>query len=486
MLALRDYQEAAKADALAFFKGAKRGDRRLYSSPTGTGKSVIELAVAQAVDAWIVTPKIEIIKGMLEKLGICTDGWDEGSLLEVAWALKISTPVRLRNRLAAGPLGIKALVVDEAHHDTASTYQEIALLTARCPAVGYTATAFRGTADGTRALREAWGEPVAVLTWREAADLGHINVPSMRTVPLTDDDLAEVRGGELVARDLEEQLLPVIDDAARLLIGHEDMPTMVAVPTCACAQAFYEACCDIRIATDVVVGTTPFAARQRAFEQCLACRSVLVQIAVVSEGVDLPVRRLVDLSPTLSPVRWVQQLGRITRPGSRAEYVCANRNLMRHAYALDGVVPRKAVLEAQEAYGGESRYAGRRAIGLETLGRLRPSELRLRDGMVAHMYCIERLEGLYTHEYVVFLHPVLAPMWAERVRRKGTGEYGRWQRCEAPETTGFASAPARRISEKQAAWWRRSAGHFGLDPETEPTTRTFAALPALVDTRYKL
>ena len=70
---LRPCQEAAVQDALAFLASAKPGDKKLYAAPTGSGKSIIELAVQrQAPYAWLVTPKVEIIMGMMNKLDIST------------------------------------------------------------------------------------------------------------------------------------------------------------------------------------------------------------------------------------------------------------------------------------------------------------------------------------------------------------------------------------------------------------------------------
>src|SRR5262249_51653183 len=60
---LRDYQQAAVRDAIAFLNAG--GERRCYAAPTGSGKSVIELAVLDAFPGGVlVTPRLEIIAGM--------------------------------------------------------------------------------------------------------------------------------------------------------------------------------------------------------------------------------------------------------------------------------------------------------------------------------------------------------------------------------------------------------------------------------------
>jgi superfamily II DNA or RNA helicase len=68
---LYDYQRVAVADAEAFLKSAPRGGRRLYCSPTGSGKGIIEVELLRRLGSscLLVTPRIEIIHGLLDKLG---------------------------------------------------------------------------------------------------------------------------------------------------------------------------------------------------------------------------------------------------------------------------------------------------------------------------------------------------------------------------------------------------------------------------------
>src|SRR5262249_39773823 len=134
-----------------------------------------------------------------------------------------------------------------------------------------------------------------------------------------------------------------------------DRPTMLALPSVETAAGCLHALAAAGLPAALVTGETSQAARQEAFTATVAREQVLIQIGVVSEGVDLLLRRLVDPLPTLSPVRWVQLLGRITRPvppGEAApEYWGCCRNLERHAYLLEGLVPLPALAQAQAAFG---------------------------------------------------------------------------------------------------------------------------------------
>src|SRR5688572_2137434 len=88
------FQQVGIDHALQFLNSAKPGDRVSYASPTGTGKSVVELFVQLGgpEGTWIVTPREEIVVGMMDKLGGDAD----------PLAHRITTPIRLRNLLLRG------------------------------------------------------------------------------------------------------------------------------------------------------------------------------------------------------------------------------------------------------------------------------------------------------------------------------------------------------------------------------------------------
>ncbi len=493
------YQSVAIEDAAAFLRSAKPGERRLYASPTGTGKSYVELAVQRRVaGSWIVTPREEIGFDMLRKQHIDPSA----PAMHVA---RICTPIVLRNRLLAGEWEAPAaLIIDEAHHHSAETYQTLDLLCGLAPAVGFTATPYRGTPRQTAAFRRAWGEPAWIVTYPEAIDLGVLSMPACRVVPLVDDDVVTITNGQFEIESVEDATRSRLDDAAHLLAPYFngrvwDRPTMVSLPSRALANAFATACILAGLpggAVAVVTGETPRYDRQRIFAETVARRVALVQIQVVSEGVDLPIRRMLDLHPMLSPVEWLQSFGRITRPVAAGEpppeYVCCNRNLMRHAYLLEGCLPPEIVAAGDKLFGGPSKRLAARALGLETLGRFAGVEVPLADGTTGVCYNVSACEGATTRQYVCVVHPLRAePFWATRVNQRTDDpmkpHYGRWQRCGPPDDlSGFASIPPSPLSDKQKAWWKRDARRRGLDPDAKVTRKNFGVLPVLTDTRASL
>src|SRR5688572_8078187 len=173
---LRPYQETAVNVGCEFFRGANPEDNLLLASPTGTGKTYIQLAIWKLfADCWIITPRVEIIYGMLNKLGIATDDADTDAMDQLAYDLRITTPIKLRNRLLAGAMRTPPgrLIIDEAHHDTAKTYAQIRLML-DAPALGMTATPYRGTPKSTAEFLALWGEPEWIITYPQAHAMGYL------------------------------------------------------------------------------------------------------------------------------------------------------------------------------------------------------------------------------------------------------------------------------------------------------------------------
>jgi superfamily II DNA or RNA helicase len=494
MLIPRDYQQETADDAITFLRSAQPGEKRMYAAPTGTGKSIPALLVLQALPgAILVAPRVEIIRDMLSKLGVnLTAEVSEDAVIATAESIGIVTPITLRNRLIAGEMSApQYLIIDEGHHDIATTYQQIALLCGDCPAIAFTATPYRATPRTTQALRKIWGEPRWMITLPDAVRRGFLAFPRCEVWPLIDDDLITVENGELVAEQVCAAVACRVDHIACRVAEYFDRsprpnvwdrPTMFAMPSRDLCGQMQSALRRLELPSVVVTGETPYRERQKAFAACIDRSAALIQVYVVSEGVDLPIRRLIDCSPCISPVRWMQQLGRITRPtANQPHYIATNRNLLRHAYLLEGLLPRSVYVEAEIAFGGPGKRAAQRAIGLEALGRLKGAELPLANGGKALMYAVADVTDGKITEYTVICHPLRSDiLWATRRRISGSEEYGKWSRCDPPPNLeGFASVSASPLSEKQEAWWKRAAKRHGLDSEAEITRKQFQALPVL-------
>jgi superfamily II DNA or RNA helicase len=511
---LRDYQNAFIGDVLKQIDNAGDNPSFLYAAPTGSGKSLMILTLHSFLpDNVVVTPRLEIVAGMLRQCGIDVSTWSTDKLAAEALEYRITTPLRLRNMLAAGTLPFRptSIIWDEAHHRSADSYQDIrAYLGSGLLEVGLTASPFRGTPKGTEEFLAAWDSLTWILTYPQAAERGVIAVPRCEIWPLVDDDTIDVVNGEFVVSAAEGAAMSVVADVvlrcqqfhrARfappndrgddVVIGSQwDRPTIFAVSTTDTARQLAAALRNAALPAVAVTQDTPRQERAAVFAACERAEVAIVQIDVVSEGVDLKLRRLIDLRPTLSPVKWLQQIGRICRPTPAGEpppeYICCCRNLERHCYLYDGLIPPAAVATAQQAFERPSARAGMRAVGVEGMGRFAAAQLPLADGTTGTMYNLTAVEGFRRTEYAVLLHPCSSqPLYATRENTKtaeGNVAWGKWQLAEKlPDLRGFQSAPPKTLSDKQRAWHARSAARYGLDPNGDINRRNFAALPILAD-----
>lgn len=512
---LRDYQEETVAFAVDQVVGKVPNEnglpRTLFQAPTGTGKGTIELALlkelrlGRGIDAAILTPSLGILRGFLERCGATPEELEQGEdkLAAMGEAIGIHTPIRYRNQVLKGTrTSADVFICDEAHHQTDSG-EVSGLLFAISPEatwVGFSATTYRGTPRGTRELLAAWGEPYRILSIPDAVRRGFCSLPRMRVQPLTDDDRIEVRNGQFVAASVDKEIGSRIRETALVAYREWQGPSKgkgQPTPTCLVVPST-----DVAWLVTDVTRTSPVpylflgqhstsADRMRAFEECRAGRAILVVIKVLSEGVDTPwLRAMVDASPTLSPVEWTQRVGRIMRPGTeRPRYVCTCRNLERHAYVMEGAIPRQVVAEAQQAFPEPTNRAAHRAFGLESLKKFKQIDVPLMGGLRSHAWVLYSVDEETAKEtqYVAILHPTKAETITARrqnvVEADGTRGYGHWEKCDVPDDlVGFATAPFRKgCSDKQKQWWRTDAANYGLDPGAADsiTARQFFVLPAL-------
>ena len=514
---LRGYQEAVVADAFSHLREIGSEDpptRTLYASPTGTGKGTIQLALlkelrALGVNAWIVTPSLEVLRGYVDRCGgNSAEVTSADALAHLGQQIYVTTPTRLQNRVLAGTRGMPSVViVDEVHHavETNSVSGTLFALAPNADWIGFTATPYRGTPKGCAQLRADWGEPIVVLTIPEAVEQGYMALPTFEVVPLVDDDQITFRNGRFVTRSASKIVSSRMEGIAGVVLQRLDgVPTAVTVPSSETAGALVEALGRLDVNASWIHQGTPAAERSAAYAACQAGDSVIVSIRVLSEGVDMPwLRRLIDARPMASPVAWVQQIGRIMRPGPRRpEYVCVCRNLERHAWLLQGGVPRSKVLEAQKAFEQPSKRTDSRAIGLEKLNRFKRIDVPLLGGLVGSAFALHSVDketGVKT-EWFCLLDPTSADvLYAQREvlppapgeTRRARDAYGSWKLCPPPSEgfVGFATSSARgQLSDKQAAWWERSAARFGLEPRAVNglTRRQFSVLPVLSDLGVKV
>lgn len=476
------YQKAILDRILA----VEAGGKLFVTSPTGSGKSVMTLMAHRLTlpNSVLLTPRIEIIDGFMEKI--------EGGDRLAPEDLNIFTPITFLNHLKAGRFdttNITHLYKDEAHHDEATTYKKIdACFPDTTRHIGFSANYFRGTPKGTLALRESWPNQAAALTYPEAVAQGFISLPKVEVLPLVDDDILEISGGEFVVSTVNRAVGSKLEDCL-IQCKERDVfnrPTLIGIPTSEMIEFMKLTAEKLNIPVWPITAETSRRERRQAFQAALACTHALVHINTVSEGVDLRLAHYIDLNPTMSPVLWQQRIGRIMRPGVNGMYICTNRNLERHAYTLEGIIPTPTISEAQAAFGGPSERNGARVFGIESLGKIRPTDFILSGGLRCSAYCVSQMQGIKRMQYLCVLHPGHAnPIWFNKIS-VGT-EWGKWTKAKAPDVLqGCRSESPRTLTEKQDNLFRQKATLVGLDPQQKMDARRIQVFFALLENRMRI
>ena len=551
---LRPYQADAAKAATDTLLAAPRGTTWLGYAPTGSGKSLVHWAARKTLrDAGktvhLLAPTVEIINGIIEKgTGRKPTGSDAVRRFDAEGA-GFFTYKRYYNLLSDGVIGRDqpypdVLMVDEAHHFLDGQLASVRDMAGRPSRLGLTATPYRGTPAETKRFRDEWGEPYTILDLATAVQNGYVALPTFSVWPLIDDDLVAVTNGEFEVKKVtglvKDKLADIVQRLAAFYnyaTGKYDRPTTVVFSGVDAAR--YAALAMEKAGLPVVLVTgeeNSTAYRDDAFARTIACEVMLVQVKVVGEGVDLPLRRMIDFAPTMSPLLWMQRVGRITRPvrlcgdcdgsggetGDREwtcatcggtgqleappEYIAGCHNITRHMYLWHGLIPADQVRKAQQAWPGRkpNRRGLARAIGLDGFGKFAPSHVPLADGLTGTYYALQTKNG--DRKFSVFLHPTdPAPLYFERndgwlagdnhlltikngVEIRGRKrDYGQWRRIpEMPDLDGCLSLPPSPLTPAQAAFWQNAAEKYGLDPTVEVDARTFQILPVLKDARLRV
>lgn len=504
---LRDYQRRGVDIGV---ETAARGESVLLVSPTGSGKSLILAGLLRELpEAVLTVPTIEIASGVYAKATGRTPPAEENALYAACQRERIWTVKTLLNRIAEGAIPPpKILLHDEGHHATDDTHEAIWAYCGMPSRIGVTATAYRGSARETAKLRDVWGEPCVLLTLAEASSRGYICIPEFHTWPLLDDDIIDVSGGEFSIRESTAACENVLDALVERVAGEGiffsgrwGTPTLFAVPSVATAHALTTALDSAGMPAISVTGADSRSHRDEAFAALVAVDAAVVQVNVVSEGVDLPVRTLIDFAPCMSPRAWMQRIGRAMRPGGNPRVYVTNHNLTRHAYLFEGLIPPRAVADAQKQWSGRAptRRDMSRVLFVETLGRFAPVAIPTASGVWVSLYVLQSPDGL--EQQAVLLHPCHAKpdvftrsisltgktyvnSWGHEVKEK---TYTKWARANGvQDVSGWTSVPAGSITQPMKDWWLRDAEKRGLDPTWEPNAKAFTILPILTHARSRL
>ena len=318
---LRPYQAQAVSelrDALGTARSA------LLVMPTGAGKTVVfteiaRLATLKNKTVFILVHRRELIKQASDKLkaagvehGIISAGFKRSdSLVQVC---SVQTLVRRLHTVDTEP---DLLIIDEAHHAVAGSWEKVIQQFQNAKLVGVTATPCR--LDG-RGLGSHFSTLVQGPYVEQLVVSGYLSPHIVFAVP-TKVDLTSVkiRGGDYATDQLSEAMnRPSItgDAVIQYKKNADGLPAIAFCCNIKHATSVSESFQDAGYRAKLVTGTMPKEERDDAISGLADGRTqILCSVDVVSEGTDVPaVSAAILLRPTQSEGLYLQQVGRILRP----------------------------------------------------------------------------------------------------------------------------------------------------------------------------
>jgi len=343
---LRPYQEAAVAELRRAYATGHRAP--LLVMPTGAGKTQIFTHITAAMaqrnlSVTILVHRRELIAQASRKL--TQAGVDHGIIAAGTPAtfapIQVASVQTLIRRLEDTPAP-DLIIIDEAHHAAAGSWNRILEHWPSALRLGVTATPAR--LDG-RGLADTFDHLVLGPTVEQLIQAKYL-APSKLYAPPLKADLSAIpmRAGDFAsdataaAMDKPSITGDAIDHYCRICpIGAP------AIAFCCTTDHAKNVAAQFRSAgfsSQAILGTTPIAQRDQQLKDLASgAIQILTSVDVISEGTDVPaVTTAILLRPTASLGLYLQQVGRILRPAPGKDHAIVLDhvgNIHRHGWPDD-------------------------------------------------------------------------------------------------------------------------------------------------------
>lgn len=321
---LRPYQSKAFKDMCLCFRAGHTSP--VIVAPTGAGKTVIgcyviEYFARRGLRALFLAHRNELITQCSGKLadigephGVIKAGLDRGDALAPVQVASVQTYLS-RQRCLSHDYGV--IIIDEAHHAPASTYQKIIELNStggrRPLVIGLTATPYRADGQG---LAGTFDSMVQVATTAELIEWGFLVPIRLFRAPASPD----LAGLDMIGGDYDQAQVSkrvnkpkivgnIVSEYLRLAYGRLALYFAVDVEH---SKAICQAFLDVGITAEHIDGTTPKGERRDILDRhARGVTLVLVNCGVATEGYDCPPISAIGMTrPTKSRGLWRQMGGR--------------------------------------------------------------------------------------------------------------------------------------------------------------------------------
>lgn len=355
---VRSYQKEIIEQILSHWATYKRV---LLQVPTGGGKTVIFATIARELASrnypvLVLVHREELLLQAVEKLiaiiggevGIIKHGYkpNYSALIQVA---TVQTLVKRLDLFKF--VNFSLIIIDEAHHSTASTYRKILDAYPKAYQLGVTATPIRLDGTGFRDLFEVL---VCGPSTKELIKLGHLSKFRL----FADPNPMKTKGVKTVNGDYSPSDMvkanDIIELSGNLLKSYQEHAFFKRGVVFACsvqhsteiANRYNEA----GIPAAHLDGKSAPGYRAEILERFrLGEIKVISNCQLFDEGLDIPALEVIQVAkPTKSLTRWLQMVGRALRPAENKDYAIIldhTKNWAIHGlpseeriWSLDGVV----------------------------------------------------------------------------------------------------------------------------------------------------
>ena len=334
-ITLRDYQQLAKED---IFDKWNLIDNILYQMPTGTGKTRLFTSIIRDINIWglrhninfrilIIAHRSELIEQSSRSLdkyrikhGVLAGTMkDKRDLTQAIQVVSIQTITHPANQCLIEDLKFDFIIIDEAHHAVASSYQKLWEFCPDAKKLGVTATPWRMNNSGFAQIFDAY---IPSMSIKEFIQKGWLATYQYYSIPISSElikSIDSIREFDIEG-DYKNSALAEVCDTLKIRAQLYDSYAKNALGKkgiiYSISREHSEHICSQYQSHGVLIenidSKTPAKVREaviNAFKNGEI--DIIVNVDIFSEGFDCPDIEFIQLArPTKSLVKYIQQVGR--------------------------------------------------------------------------------------------------------------------------------------------------------------------------------
>lgn len=334
-ITLRDYQQLAKEEIFCKWNLV---DNILYQMPTGTGKTRLFTSIIRDISIWglrhninyrilIIAHRSELIEQSSRSLdkyrikhgvlaGTMKDKRDLTQAIQVASIQTITHPA---NQCMIDDLKFDFIIIDEAHHAVANSYQKLWEYCPDAKKLGVTATPWRMNNSGFAQIFDAYIPSMSIKDFIQKGWLATYQYYSIPTSSELVKSIESIREFDIEGDYKNSALVEVCDTSkirAQLYDSYEkNVLGKKGIIYSISREHSEHICLQYRsrgVAIENIDSKTLAKVREKVIQ---AFRNgeidIIVNVDIFSEGFDCPDIEFIQLArPTKSLVKYIQQVGR--------------------------------------------------------------------------------------------------------------------------------------------------------------------------------